>query len=85
MYMLLFIGVLLLCFCQPSIDCCIINLLFVLRCLEDRVKSQKSLQGEEGAGTMEMDREAKPEGNATMLQRLITVILMSVISSENDL
>ena len=85
MYMLVFIGLFLLCLCLPSIDYGIFNLLFVFRCLEDRVKSQKSPQVEEGAGAMEMDREAKPEGNATMLRRLVTIILISIITPENYL
>ena len=44
-------------------------LLFVHRCLEDRVKSQKSPQVEEVEGAMGTGREAKQEGNAAMLQR----------------
>lgn len=52
--------------------CGIFTLLFVLRCLEDRAKSQKSPQVEEGEGAMGMGREVKHEGNATMLQRLVT-------------
>lgn len=52
-----------------------LTFLFVLRCLEDRVKSQKRPQVEEVGGTMGMDREAKHEGNATTLQRLIIVLI----------
>ena len=58
----------------PSTDCGIHTLLYVLRFLEDRVKSQKSPQVEEGGGAMGTGREAKPEGNVTMLRRLISFL-----------
>lgn len=47
---------------------------FAFRCLGDKLKSQKSPQVEEGGRAMEMDREAKLEGNAVMLQRLVTFL-----------
>lgn len=52
-------------------DCAILILLFICRCLEDWVKSQKSPQVEEGEEAMGKGKEAKHEGNAMMLQRLI--------------
>lgn len=51
--------------CTAFLLCCL------FRCLEDQVKSQKSPQVEEGGGAMGMGKEAKLEGNAMMLQRLI--------------
>lgn len=50
------------------------TLVFVFRCLEDQVKSQKSPLVGEGGGAMGMDKEAKPEENAMMLQRLLTYL-----------
>lgn len=47
---------------------------FAFRCLGDKLKSQKSRQVEEDGRAMEMDREAKLEGNAVMLQRSVTFL-----------
>lgn len=53
----------------PFIDYATLTFIFFLRCLEDRVKSQKSPQVEKGEEAMGKGREAKHGGNAMMPQR----------------